>query len=130
MTRNLLSIAAITLLLAACGAKEPPSLMPSSTVISAPKATGTASDIPVVNRGVAVAEQTLTLLERAALQYTSLPRCGTGGPTICSSRAVVANIRKYAIQAHNALVAARQNEAMIEPAWTAINMLRSVIPTS
>ena len=101
---------------------------PSSVVVEAPRASGIPSNIPIVSRSVAVAEQTLTLLETAALGYATLPRCGTG-VKICSDKEVVRKIRAYAIQAHNALVIARQNETMVERVWVAIGLLRSVIPS-
>lgn len=124
-------LAAIALLaLAACSPQQPLVFpTPSATVISAPAATGSVSRIDQVNRGVAVAEQTLTLLYQSALVYTSLPRCGTG-PRICSDREVVRQIRNRAIQAHNALIAARKNEGSVEVAWTAINAFRAVVPAS
>lgn len=124
--------AAISLLAlaAACSPQQAPVFpTPSSTVISAPSATGSVSRIDQVNRGVAVAEQTLTLLYQSALVYTSLPRCGTG-PRICSDREVVRQIRSRAIQAHNALIAARKNEGSVEAVWTAISAFRAVVPAS
>lgn len=126
--KNLVWVAVLGLLVA-CSPQTPPITAPSATVIEAPKATGAPSDAAVVNRGVAVAEQTLTALMVAAKQYTDLPRCGTG-PVICSDRETVRKIRRYAIQGHNALLAARRNEAMVGPLWNAIGLLKSVLPST
>jgi hypothetical protein len=120
--------AGLLVLLAACSSAQPPTIsLPSATVISVPQASGTPSRIEVVNRGVAALGQTLTELYRAAQLYTDLPRCGTG-PRICSDRETVRQIRRAAIRAHNSYVAARNNEAMVEPAWNALNVFRAVIP--
>ena len=128
MRRFLLSCA-VALPLFACGGQPPALPTLSGTVISAPVATGSVSNIDQVNRGIATAEQTLTLLYQTALVYTSLPRCGTG-PRICSEVGVVREIRRRAIQAHNALVAARKNEGSVEHVWAAISAFRAILPTS
>lgn len=129
MKRYLIPLACILPLLAACSGQPPVLQMPSSTAVNALQATGSVSNIDQVNRGIAAAEQTLTLLYQSALIYTSLPRCGTG-PSLCSDIGVVREIRRRAIEAHNALVAARKNEALVEYAWTAISAFRAVVPAS
>jgi len=129
MNRKIIALALpLALTLASCAQ---PTALPtlSPTAISAPAASGGVSNIDQVNRGIAVAEQTLTLLYQTALSYTSLPRCGTG-PRICSDRAVVKEIRDRAVQAHNALVAARKNEGSVEHVWAAISAFRVVVPAS
>ena len=132
MNRILMTTAAglLALNLAACSGTPPVFTPPSATVIEAPRATGAPSNIDQVNRGVAAAEQTLTLLFRAATAYTSLPRCDTSAARICSDRETARQIRRYAIQAHNALVMARRNEASVEHVWRAIDLLGAVIPSS
>lgn len=131
MIRNAIAAASL-LALASCGGNLAPAFQPpSSTVISAPAATGAPSNIPVANRSVAAAEQTLTLAMNAARIYTDLPRCGTTLARICSDPVIAGLIRHHAIQAHNALVAARRNEASIELVsrmWTAIDALRAAVP--
>ena len=132
MNRKILALAFVLPLAFTSCSQAPVITPPSSTVISAPAASGTPSSIAVVNRGVAAAEQALTLAYRAALVYTGLPRCGTG-LRICSDVETVRKIRSYAIQAHNALIAARENEAnidLVSRMWVAIEAFRAIVPAS
>lgn len=85
-------------------------------------------DVTVV-KSIAAAEQGLTLAMSAALVYTSLPRCGAVGATvICSDRDLVREIREAAIKAHNALLDAKANAALIGAAVAAIDTFRAIVP--
>lgn len=126
-------LAAASLLVLASCSQVPFLAPPSATVITAPTAGGVPSNIGVVNRSVAAAEQTLTLVMQTARGYTDLPRCGATGVRICSDPGTVRQIRSYAIQAHNALIVARANEANVELVgrlWVSIDALRTVVPVS
>jgi hypothetical protein len=76
------------------------------------------------------AEQLLTLLERTADVYFRLPRCGPGAPALCSDPALVRKIRGLDIQAFNAVMAARANEALAGAALAAVNALKAVVPNA
>lgn len=55
-------------------------------------------------QGIALASTTYTTAGRAALTYIQLPRCQeTGGPTVCSSPAVVSQIQRASAVARQSL---------------------------
>lgn len=90
--------------------------------------TACASTTPGVSSKVAAAEVSLTTVENLASIYTHLPRCAptTAGP--CSDQSTVDKIKALDMQAYNAVMAARQNEALLSAALTAITNLQSAIP--
>jgi hypothetical protein len=97
---------------------------------SAPSSQGAQEAIssnPVVSSTVLGAEQTLTLLERAADVYVKLPRCGSGA-SLCSDSGIVKKIRELDIKAYDAVMAARNNEALAGMAWAAVNAFKAVVP--
>lgn len=83
---------------------------------------------PSVTSKVDAAVVGLTAAERAALIYTSLPRCPT--TVICSDPATVAKIKSLDNQAYVAVKAAEQNEALLSAALSSISTLTSAIPAS
>lgn len=87
---------------------------------------GCASPSSRVQNSVVAAEEGLTAAERAALIYTSLPRCPAR--TVCSDPAVVARIKLLDNQAYTAVMMAKQNEALVGAALTAISSLASAVP--
>ncbi len=84
---------------------------------------------PTVANDVLAAEQTLTAAERLALIYTTLPRCG-GAARVCSDQATVQRIKDLDNQAYVAVVAARQNTALLSAALAAIGAFQNAIPVT
>ena len=82
-----------------------------------------------VQNDVLAAEKSLTALERLALIYTSLPRCG-GAAQICSDPSTVQRIKDLDNQAYMAVKAAEQNSAMLSAALAAIGNFQKAIPSS
>lgn len=70
----------------------------------------------------------LTAAERAALIYTTLPRCPRPPP--CSDPATVQRIKDADTMAYNAVKLAERNEAMLGAALTAISGLQAVTPAN
>lgn len=98
---------------------------------SGPGALPAPSTNATIAKTVVGAEQTLTLLEQAALVYVKLPRCGTAGATqVCSDPALVRRLRQLDVQAYNAVIAARKNEALVDFAWQAVGAFQAVVPQS
>lgn len=119
-----------TLALAGCGSGTiaiptlPPTQPPAVTAPAAP-----ISKNPIIANSVAGAQQALTLLERAALRYTTLPRCGSPGATIlCSDPERVQRIKDADNIAFDAVMKARRNEATLDFALSAINAFNAVLP--
>ena len=111
-------------LLVSCGGAPPPAVAPPRpSVVTAP-----VSNVPVVNRGLAVAEQTFTLAMELATEYTSLPRCDVSTKRPCSDREVARKIRRAAIEANGLLDKARSNEALVGPALAAVDVFRAIVP--
>ncbi len=81
-----------------------------------------------VSSDVAATEIALTAAETLALSYTSLPRCPAAA--VCSTQAVVDNIKALDNKAYTAVVAARSNTALVGAAVTAISLFRNAIPGS
>ena len=85
-----------------------------------------------VSNDVAAAEITLTGLENVAVIYNHLPRCAAPGsppgPVFCSDQATVDKIRSLDNSAYQAVMAARQNSALLSNALLAIGSLQSAIP--
>lgn len=79
-----------------------------------------------VGADIAAAEQSLTAIEQAALIYTSLPRCPAAAP--CSDPATVAKIKALDNQAYTAVMAARNNSALLSAAIAAITNFSAAIP--
>lgn len=125
-------IAAIILIaslgLAGCTASAPP---PTTTTVRPPgsiELPAPSSNVATA-KSVAAAEQSLTLAMQTATIYTDLPRCGSAGATVvCSDRDIVRQIRLAAIKAHNLMVKARKNEALLGGALNAIDALSNIIP--
>jgi len=89
------------------------------------------SEKPMIGNGVAAAEQALTLAERIALRYTSLPQCGSevkGFIPRCHDPAIKAKIKALDNTAFNAVMAARNNEALLSVAVSAIGNLSAAVP--
>lgn len=116
------------ILLLACQPAPPASVVAPTTPAAAP-ALPPAARTPVVAKSVAAAQIALTNLERLALRYTSLPRCGSPGATpVCSDPATVQRIKDYDNVAFDAVMRARRNSALLDFAVGAINALQAVIP--
>src|SRR5690242_310761 len=81
---------------------------------------------PTVANDVLAAEQSLATVERLALIYTTLPRCG-GVARICSDPVTVQRIKDLDNQAYMAVKAAEQNSAMLSLAIAAISNFSSVV---
>lgn len=80
-----------------------------------------------VNNDVLAAEQSLTAIERTALIYTTLPRCG-GVARVCSDPATVQKIKDLDNQAYMAVKAARQNAGLLSVALAAIGAFQKAVP--
>lgn len=83
---------------------------------------------PRVTNNVLAAEQAMTTAQQLALIYTTLPRCPATAP--CSDPATVARIKSLDQTAHDAVVAARSNEALLSLAISAIGNFKSAIPAN
>lgn len=83
-----------------------------------------------VTTDVAAAEIALTAAERLAFIYTSLPHCLSAPSPVCSDPATVAKIKALDNRAYSAVVAARNNAALVGLAVVAITDLRNTIPGS
>jgi hypothetical protein len=115
---GILALALVTSL-GACKATDP--------VTGAPVISGQAT----VDVNIASVERSFTLALNVANLYTSLPRCKTPGATVvCSDPSVVLMIRNAAIKAHNAILAARNNQALIGTAVSAVDAFSSLVPKS
>lgn len=90
----------------------------------------TACASPGVANKVDAAVVALTTAERLALNYTSLPRCGTSPktPVVCSTPSVVAAIKAADQKAYDAVKAAEKNEAFLSMALVAIADLGTTVP--
>lgn len=82
----------------------------------------------VTTNSVAGAEIALTSAEKAALVYTSLPRCP--GVALCSDPTLVTKIKSADNVAYGAVMAARSNSALVAVALTSIQNLTNLIPVS
>ncbi len=82
---------------------------------------------PAVGNDIAAVEIALTAAERAALIYTSLPRCG-GVATLCSSQATVDRVKAADQQAYQAMKAAQKDSGLISAAWGAISAFQLATP--
>ena len=80
-----------------------------------------------VTRGVVVAEQTLTALERAALHYTSLPTCGSG-VKICADPTIKSAIKSADTVAYNAVVRFRNGRETAANVWAALDAFGRLLP--
>jgi hypothetical protein len=83
---------------------------------------------PVVSKTIVAAEQSLTLAEKLALRYTSLPACTATVKIVCHDPATKQKIKDLDNVAYRAVMAARTNEALLGVAITAIGDLSSAIP--
>lgn len=81
-----------------------------------------------VQTSVASVEIALTAAEKLALNYTTLPRCGTAFVPLCSDPVVVAKIKSMDNTAYNAVVAARKDTNLIAAALIAVNEFSSIVP--
>ncbi len=84
-----------------------------------------------VSKGVLAAERTLTLAEQTGQVYTDLPRCGSllaVGKPLCSDPAIAAKMAAADNKAYAAVVAARQNEALLGAALDAIAAYQALLP--
>ena len=70
----------------------------------------------------------LTAAERAALVYTSLPRCPAAA--LCSDPATVQKIKDADNIAYAAVKAAEQNEALLGAALSAVSALQGTVPAT
>lgn len=93
-------------------------------VVDAPPISGTG----IVDTSIATVENSFTLALIGAKIYTDLPRCKVSGPKICSETEVVRLIRRYAIRAHDAILAARQNQQLIGFAVGAVKDFGFMVP--
>ncbi len=82
---------------------------------------------PVVQNDVDAAEVTLTGLESLATIYTSLPPCG-GAARVCSDPATKQRIKDLDNQAFLAVMAAKQNSALLSAALASISAFQRAIP--
>lgn len=82
-----------------------------------------------VSNDVLAAEQSLTAIERTALIYTTLPRCG-GVARVCSDPATVQKIKDLDNQAYMAVKAARQNAGLLSVVLAAIGAFQQAVPLS
>lgn len=97
--------------------------------------------LPSAPNTVYALKNSFATAQTAAVQYTSLPRCGQpSSPPLCSDVAVVAEIRKYNGDAVVALDAAEKTvrdpnasagaaQAAIIAAQNAVTALRQIVPT-
>jgi|SRR5579863_284665 len=83
---------------------------------------------PGVSAKVDAAVVGLTAAERAALVYTSLPRCPAAA--ICSDPATVQRIKDADNTAYAAVKMAEANEALLGAALQAISALTSTVPAT
>lgn len=80
---------------------------------------------------VVAAEQALTVAYELGDIYAKLPRCGSVGATkLCSDQAMLDKMVALGRKASAAVAAARNNEALVGEAWTAISAFQSAIPKS
>jgi hypothetical protein len=90
------------------------------------------SENQTISQGVAAAQQSLTLAEKLALRYTSLPPCGpkeaVGFIPRCHVPAIKAKIKELDNTAFNAVMAARNNEGLLSVAVSAIGKLSAAVP--
>jgi anaerobic selenocysteine-containing dehydrogenase len=90
------------------------------------------SQTPAVSQSVAALEQSLTIAEKLATRYTSLPACGpkeaVGFVPRCHNPAIKMKIKALDNTAFNAVMAARNNEGLISLAVAAIGNLSSAVP--
>jgi hypothetical protein len=93
---------------------------------------GGVSEKPAIGNGIAAAEQSLTLAERLALRYTSLPQCGAkevkGFIPRCHDPVIKAKIKALDNTAFDAVMAARNNEGLLSVAVSEIGNLSAAIP--
>ena len=81
----------------------------------------------IATNSVAGAEIALTAAEKAALVYTSLPRCPSSS-LLCSDSALVSKIKSADNVAYETVTAARSNSALVAVALTSIQTLTNLIP--
>lgn len=84
---------------------------------------------PTVASKVDAAVVGLTAAEKAALIYTTLPRCTAAVPP-CSSQVTVDKIKDLDNRAYAAVKSAEQNEALLWLATQAIANLSAAIPVT
>lgn len=83
----------------------------------------------IADKSIAAVEQSLTVLEKAALQYTSMPPCGATLSRVCSDPSIKAQIKAADMAAYTAVAAAAANRGSLDAAMTALDNLRRAIPT-
>ncbi len=112
-------VLALVVSLGACKANDP--------LTGAPVISGEVT----VDVSIVTVERSFTLALNVANLYTSLPRCKSPGATVvCSDPSVVLVIRNAAIKAHNAILAARNNQALLGVAVSAVDAFSGLIPKS
>lgn len=113
----------------------------ASALVIAGCAANNQGSLPSAQNTVYALKNTFASAQTAAIQYTSLPRCGQStSPPLCSDAGVVAQIRKYNGDAVVALDAAEKTvrdptastgamQAAIVGAQNAVTALQQILPT-
>lgn len=121
--RKIVLVLGLAGMMAGCQTQVPPAALPTVPVPQ----TASVPAHEVVVKSVVAAEQALTVVERIALAYVSLPRCGRTEARLCSDSQVVARIRDLDQRAFDAVMAARRNQGTVEFAWAAVEALRAFV---
>lgn len=82
------------------------------------------------SRGVAAAQQTLTLAYKVANEYALLPRCGSRGATVlCSEQVLLDEMVRKGREATAAIDSAKTNAALVDNAWASVLDFQAFVAT-